>query len=625
MEGFGAGAAGGRAGMSEPDGATQPDAGTLPADEPATVAEAPGALREGDRPRTSPGPAPSEGSLPTSPSRVSPTAASATTTRALHAEEAERTRGFGRVVALIAGAMLLFVPFLGGDPVLRLVAAGALIALTAIGVWIWRRGALEDRYSPRVFRLFGWACVTCALAAVFYLGVFSAAPVALTMGIAFFGLGGDRRFALAICATCAGVYVLLASLVAAGVLPDQGLLGTMASQPVGRLAAVVMVPVVLAVTLWQARVSRQATIDAMERAQAALRVAGQREAQLQEANQNLDRALRAGAGQSGRYTGTRAGRYTLDAIVGRGAMGEVYSAKHEGTGAGAGDVAAVKVLNAFAARDPDLLRRFHREGELASKLSSPHVVKVHETGELPDGCPYLAMELLRGEDLATVLRRKRQLDLEEVVELIAHVATGLDTAHRAGVVHRDVKPQNLFRAEDERGQPTWKLVDFGISKGHGTTGTLTQRAVVGTPGYMAPEQAQGKGADHRSDTFALGAVVYRALTGRPPFAGPDMPQVLFEIVYRAPLRPSELAHGIPEDVDRVLAIALAKKPDDRFQSGAELAKALADASKGALDPTLRTRADRLITAMPWGRRARVRLSPEKDRTSKPELDEHEPA
>jgi serine/threonine-protein kinase len=574
----------------EDEGKTEPapPSGTHPA-EPPTIAASPAARRDDTRPAAAPREPGTTRGL---------TTASATTTVALRTEEAERTRAFGRTVALICGAMLSFVPFLGGDAGVRAIAATSLTTLCATAVWVWRRGALDENYSPRVFRLFGWACVTSALTAVYYLGVFSPAPVCLTLGISFFGLGGDRRFAFAICGTAAVGYVMLSSTVALGFLPDHGLLGAMSHTAAGKVASLVMVPVVFVVALWQARVSRAATIAAMERAQSALQVAGQREAQLNEANQDLDRALRAGAGQAGRHTGARAGSYQLAEIVGRGATGEVYAALHDETR----HAAAVKVLNAYAAADPDLRRRFHREGKIAAGLDSPHVVRVHEIGELADGAPYLAMELLEGKDLATLLRQYRQLDLEAVVELATHVATGLDAAHAAGVVHRDVKPQNLIFADTPEGS-RWKVIDFGISKARDSSGTLTQTSVVGTPGYMSPEQAQGKPVDARSDIFSLGAVLYRALTGRPPFAGPDMPQVLFEIVYRAPMKPSELAHGVPDDVDRVIAIALAKKADDRFQTAGELAAAMAAAAKGALAPALRQRADRLIAAIPWGRRA----------------------
>src|SRR5439155_13924929 len=138
--------------------------------------------------------------------------------------------------------------------------------------------------------------------------------------------------------------------------------------------------------------------------------------------------------------------------------------------------------------------------------------------------------------------------LAELVELVRQIAAGLSAAHRAGVVHRDLKPANLFLVE-KPGDDTWKILDFGVAKLRGSTGTLTQRAIIGTPGYMSPEQAQGREVDPRSDVFSLGAVLYRALTGRPAFSGPDLPQILFDIVYRCPTRPSEIVASLPRDVD----------------------------------------------------------------------------
>jgi serine/threonine protein kinase len=136
-------------------------------------------------------------------------------------------------------------------------------------------------------------------------------------------------------------------------------------------------------------------------------------------------------------------------------------------------------------------------------------------------------------------------------------------------------------------------------------GTLTQKQVIGTPGYMAPEQAEGKRIDGRCDLFSLGAVVYRALAGRAPFGGPSLPQLLFEIVYKGPMRPRELDPTIPPDVELVLAIALAKRPQDRFATPAELLDALQSASQSRLPSALRRRAHALLAIIPWG------TSPEK--------------
>jgi serine/threonine protein kinase len=144
----------------------------------------------------------------------------------------------------------------------------------------------------------------------------------------------------------------------------------------------------------------------------------------------------------------------------------------------------------------------------------------------------------------------------------------------------------------------WKLLDFGVAVLADTTGTLTGGGVIGTPGYMAPEQAKGEGVDHRADLYALGAIIYRCLTGRVPFAGNDMASVLYAMVHDAPIRPSALG-SLPSDVDRVLAIALAKSRSDRFQTAADLSEALGQALQNRLVPSWRVAGDALIRAKPW--------------------------
>ena len=456
----------------------------------------------------------------------------------------------------------------------------------------------EARYTPALFRLFGWTLATASVEIQYFLGVFSPTPLIVTLGITFFGLGLDRRHALLIPLYAIAGYLALAASIMLGIVPDRGAFAADHVSLAARLFMTFMVPLVFLTTLWFARVSRRAMADAIDRSNEAMLLAGQREAQFDEVRRNLEEALRAGAGQRARYSGALAGRYRIAELVGRGAMGEVYAARRDETG----ETVAVKVLHREILHEDRVLARFLREGQLASSLSSPHIVALHDIGQLEDGLPYLAMELLEGEDLASLLRRRGQLEPHEIDELARHVAAGLDVAHAGGVVHRDLKPQNLFRHAPAGSAPAWKILDFGVSKLIGSEGTLTQRAVVGTPGYMAPEQAQGHDVDQRADLFALGALMYRVITGRPPFTGPDLPKILFEIVYRMPPRPSELQRALPPDIDRVLAIALAKSPKDRFATAAELASALSSAYAGRLRDELSRRGERLIRRYPWGER-----------------------
>ncbi|HEY5922501.1 MAG TPA: serine/threonine-protein kinase, partial [Kofleriaceae bacterium] len=210
----------------------------------------------------------------------------------------------------------------------------------------------------------------------------------------------------------------------------------------------------------------------------------------------------------------------------------------------------------------------HREMSFSVQLSSPHIVQVFEVSPPDAEVPFIAMERLRGSDLATRLRNELRLSLDELTELVQQVARGLDVAHAAGIVHRDLKPHNLFSHGDR-----WKILDFGVAKVMGSEGTLTEGAIIGTPNYMAPEQAAGLTVTHLADIYALGAIIYRCLTGRAPFSGDgkDIAGLIYQVVNLPPPRPS--SHGsIPRGVEDVIAVAMAKLPQARFQSARELAE-----------------------------------------------------
>jgi eukaryotic-like serine/threonine-protein kinase len=527
---------------------------------------------------------------------------SATALRALRAEELARARGFGRVVALLSLVAMIPVVLVALSNTtqpewLAMLMAGALAGTLSTGVIVW----LRVRHSPnprRMMRIFGAFCFVNALSTQYYAGVFSPAPAVVALGISYFGLADDRRFGYFTCIGVSVAYAVIAALVSFGVVPDYGLFPIRDVPPLLRVVAVSTCLCVYAVMIWQARLSRDATHQAVEKLDEALRLVQQREALLEEANLNLDAALAAPAGRRGLYTGRVAGAYQLGEVLGRGGMGEVYAARH----AESGREAAVKLLHGKALSSASLVQRFLREAEVALALRAPNLVEIFELGQADDGAPFIAMELLVGHDLGWHLRRRRQMPLADVVALAADVARGLEVAHERGVVHRDLKPANLFLVDGERAR--WKILDFGVAKLRGSTGTLTQRTVVGTPGYMSPEQAQGHDVDARSDVFSLGAVVYRALTGRPPFSAPDTPQVLFDIVYKNPARPSELEPSLTAEVDAALAIALAKDREVRFACPSDFAQALADAARGAMARGLRGRAHALLAELPWGRTAR---------------------
>lgn len=500
---------------------------------------------------------------------------STTALRALHAQEAARTSSLGRVLTLLTVVGLAFLPSL---PVkagwLQITMAVTLVVLGAVSAWVWLRARAPARYTKKLLRLFVTTCVLASLVVVYYGGVCSTPVVVVALGIGVLGLAEDRRLVLGAGAAAVVGHLVMTSLILFSAIPDLGLYSATAAPISARLFNLFIVPAVYLVTLWQARLSHRAIAGAIERLDQALRLAHHREAQLQEANQQVDIALQAGAG---RYTGSRLGAYVILEPIGRGAFGEVYAAHH----ATSGERAAVKLLQARALENSHLIRRFLREAEALRRFRAPNVVAVFEVGKTPGGEPFMAMELLHGHSLAWHLRH-RQLSSPEVLILTSEVAAGLQAAHDAGIVHRDIKPQNLFlhqpvevaRDRPVDRKPLWKILDFGVAKLRGDGETLTHGGVIGTPGYLSPEQAHGQSVDRRSDVFSLGAVVYRALSGRPPFPGDDMPRILFDIAYRDPPPISELAPTLPREVDAVMAVALAKRPEQRFQTAIEFASAL---------------------------------------------------
>ncbi|HEX8792825.1 MAG TPA: serine/threonine-protein kinase, partial [Polyangiaceae bacterium] len=460
---------------------------------------------------------------------------------------------------------------------------------------VWRATYVARQRLP--FLLYALAVIGILSILVFevYIGVFSAVAVVLVLGVSYFGMGQARRSILWLAGGAIALYVALAASVILGVMSDPGIFAPAAAPPMTQVGLTVVVTTTLLATLWQARASRRATERAIERAARAAREARDREARMVEAEQQLDRVVRGAAGKTGRYTDTVLDGWKLGGVIGRGAMGEVYEARHVARDA----EAAVKLLH--FTQDDRVVRRFFREMAIASKLSGPHLVRIFGVGTTPDSVPFIAMERLHGRHLAAVLRSDVRMTLDALSSLVTQVARGLAAAHAQGVVHRDVKPQNLFLADRPGAQPEWIVLDFGIAQVPESSGTLTEGHLIGTPSYMSPEQAMGRTSDHRADVFALGAVAYRASTGRVPFGGQAAPQILHAVVYDPPVRPRDINPELPHDVERVLAIALAKRPDDRFQSTTDLADAMRRAISRDLSPALRTRAQALTDATPWQR------------------------
>jgi serine/threonine-protein kinase len=515
----------------------------------------------------------------------------------MRAEEIMRTRIFLKVVLVLVAFVAAITPILGGDHEYKLLLFGAMgftwLACFAFLVYIRD----DANYTPERAMLPASITIGASMIACNFFGFYSPAPMVLTFGIYFFSLGSSLGAAAVVFAAVSSLLLSGALLVSFGVLPDRGMVHISDVRTIDRVFMLVLMEAMLAITFALARLSRRATLTAMTRLEGALKQVGQREALLQEANQDLERALR--GGYRGRWSGEMVGQWKLADVIGRGAMGEVYEAAHVEREVHA----AVKLLHTEVQADGQQLARFLREAEVMSQLDSPHVVRVHDVGLGAAGPPYIAMELLRGHDLAWHLRKRRRLAAKRVVEMITQVASALDKAKTAGIVHRDLKPQNLFLSEQDDDGRIWKILDFGVSKLGNKSGTLTKGHVVGTPGYMAPEQARGIPVDHRADVFALAVISYRALTGRPAFFGDEYPKIMFDIVYTQPVKPSELVTQLPVEVELALAVGLAKDPADRFGSAVEFARAIADAlapDEPRITSALRAQAEALIARHPWG-------------------------
>jgi serine/threonine protein kinase len=255
-----------------------------------------------------------------------------------------------------------------------------------------------------------------------------------------------------------------------------------------------------------------------------------------------------------------AGRYRLAREIGRGGMGAVYEAVERDTGA----PCAVKVLLPEFACDGEALARFRAEADTLRDLDHPHVVRLLDSGGFDDGEPFLVFELLRGETLATRLHAVGALPLLEGLRIAEEMAAALALAHARGVVHRDVKPENVFLHRTAGGRTEVRLIDFGIAKSAREVKLTAKGAVFGSLRYMAPEQLMDSGAVNASaDIYSLGAVLYEMLTGAPPFDGTSFSELSGQIVYCEPPPPSERGSPVPLWLERNVLAALAKDPGRR--------------------------------------------------------------
>jgi hypothetical protein len=259
------------------------------------------------------------------------------------------------------------------------------------------------------------------------------------------------------------------------------------------------------------------------------------------------------------------GRYEIQDKIGEGAMGVVYRARDRTLGR----VLALKMLSAELGADEELNKRFRREVEAIGRLSHPNVVTVYDTGE-SEGQLYMAMELLEGSDLRTLIEKQSDLTLTERLRIMAEICRGLGYAHSKGVIHRDVKPANLLVTTS--GQV--KILDFGLAR-LGNGGSITRRGVIlGTPDYMSPEQATGRPVDERSDIFSTGAVFYEFLTLEKPFMGRTLHSVLYQILSHREMPMLTVNPDLPARVASIVHRMLAKTPERRQPSMEAVAEEL---------------------------------------------------
>src|SRR5689334_611866 len=266
------------------------------------------------------------------------------------------------------------------------------------------------------------------------------------------------------------------------------------------------------------------------------------------------------------------GRYVIQSELGRGAMGVVYKA----TDSVLECTVAVKTVNITLERDyaEKYEQRFYQEAKAAGGLNHPNIVTIHDVGKAGD-VVFMAMEYIEGVELKTLIGEGRPLRLPQAISIAAQVAEGLAFAHQRGVVHRDIKPANIMVVANG---PV-KITDFGIARMRGA-GDLTQTGMLlGSPKYMSPEQVIGKRADHRSDIFSLGVILYEMLVGAAPFNGENVTALMYQIVNFVPPAPSTVNREVPELLDYIVAKSIAKPLEERYQDSAELARDLRDCER----------------------------------------------
>ena len=284
------------------------------------------------------------------------------------------------------------------------------------------------------------------------------------------------------------------------------------------------------------------------------------------------------------------GRYEIEERIGSGAMGEVYKAKHRLMKR----QVAIKMMHPQTISGASALKRFQKEAEMASALNHPNVLTVHDFGVSDDGSPYLVMNFLEGKSLNEVIEHSGHLEVPRALHIFRQLCQGLGHAHEKGVIHRDLKPSNVMLVTLDQDPDFVQILDFGIAKQltpEASSDSLTRTGeVFGSPHYMSPEQCRALPVDARSDIYALGCVMYRVLTGKPPLMGGDLVECLYKHVNEMPASFADLCpdYNLPSDLEAVIFKAVAKKPEDRYQTMAEMKNALESLSSFQTDSANKT-------------------------------------
>jgi serine/threonine-protein kinase len=265
------------------------------------------------------------------------------------------------------------------------------------------------------------------------------------------------------------------------------------------------------------------------------------------------------------------GRYEIIGELGKGAMGLVYKA-HDPI---IDRILAIKTISLSLAMDEreDYEARFYQEAKAAGRLNHPNIITVYDVGKSSD-VAYIVLEYLEGRELSEILNEGKRLPIHQVLDIVKQVAQGLTYAHEHGVIHRDIKPSNIMLTSDSR----VKITDFGIARMTSSAVQTQAGIVLGSPRYMSPEQVMGKPIDQRSDIFSLGVMLYEMLTETAPFVGDTLNEIMFQTININPPAPRSINNQLPVGLDFIVAKALKKEPNDRYQSAREFGSDLSDAT-----------------------------------------------